>query len=216
MSEAEYLCDRIVLLHEGKVVDQRSLPELLERSGCANLTGTFCPGATLRWAESSRRLEWLWSHARMATRNRRRNRSRTSRNTVHLDGDPVGQTMSLSRLPGSRGDRPREVRVWPTKVNSLEASWLQPQSFRARYLSSKVKFLRPGIHGTGCVLVASPGANSESDPLGTLRLKWRGAGRKRWRPVIWRPRRHSSTPGATSTRSMTCSQTVPYCSRFSK
>lgn len=41
MSEAEYLCDRIVLLHEGQIVDQGSLPELLERSGCANLTDTF-------------------------------------------------------------------------------------------------------------------------------------------------------------------------------
>ncbi len=41
MGEAEYLCDRIVLLHAGRVVDQGTLPELLERSGCANLTDTF-------------------------------------------------------------------------------------------------------------------------------------------------------------------------------
>ncbi len=47
MSEAEYLCDRILLLHEGKVVDQGSLPELLERSGCANLTDTFLKQARI-------------------------------------------------------------------------------------------------------------------------------------------------------------------------
>ncbi len=41
MSEAEYLCDRIVLLHEGRIVDEGTLPELLARSGCANLTDTF-------------------------------------------------------------------------------------------------------------------------------------------------------------------------------
>ena len=41
MGEAEYLCDRIALLHEGRIVDEGTLPELLERSGCANLTDTF-------------------------------------------------------------------------------------------------------------------------------------------------------------------------------
>ncbi len=41
MGEAEYLCDRIVLLHEGRVLDEGSLAELLERSGCANLTDAF-------------------------------------------------------------------------------------------------------------------------------------------------------------------------------
>jgi sodium transport system ATP-binding protein len=41
MSEAEYLCDRIVLLHEGRVVDQGILAELLERSGQRNLTDAF-------------------------------------------------------------------------------------------------------------------------------------------------------------------------------
>jgi sodium transport system ATP-binding protein len=41
MGEAEYLCDRIALLHEGRIVDQGTLPELLERSGCRNLTDTF-------------------------------------------------------------------------------------------------------------------------------------------------------------------------------
>lgn len=41
MSEAEYLCDRIALLHEGRIVDAGTLPELLERSGAANLTDAF-------------------------------------------------------------------------------------------------------------------------------------------------------------------------------
>ena len=41
MSEAEYLCDRIVLLHEGRIVDHGALAELLERSGQANLTDAF-------------------------------------------------------------------------------------------------------------------------------------------------------------------------------
>jgi sodium transport system ATP-binding protein len=41
MSEAEYLCDRIVLLHEGRIVDQGALAELLERSGQRNLTDAF-------------------------------------------------------------------------------------------------------------------------------------------------------------------------------
>jgi predicted DNA binding CopG/RHH family protein len=36
-------------------------------------------------------------------------------NTVHLQGDMVGQTIGLCRLPGSRGDRPRKARVCPTK-----------------------------------------------------------------------------------------------------
>ncbi len=41
MGEAEYLCDRIVLLLGGRVVDQGALPELLERSGRTNLTDAF-------------------------------------------------------------------------------------------------------------------------------------------------------------------------------
>ncbi len=41
MSEAEYLCDRIYLLHEGRIVDHGSLQEILARSGCANLTDAF-------------------------------------------------------------------------------------------------------------------------------------------------------------------------------
>jgi len=41
MGEAEYLCDRIALLHQGRVVDYGRLDELLERSGCTNLTDAF-------------------------------------------------------------------------------------------------------------------------------------------------------------------------------
>ncbi len=41
MGEAEYLCDRIALLHNGRMVDEGTLPELLQRSGRANLTDAF-------------------------------------------------------------------------------------------------------------------------------------------------------------------------------
>ena len=41
MGEAEYLCDRIVLLHAGRVFDAGSLEELLAHTGCANLTDAF-------------------------------------------------------------------------------------------------------------------------------------------------------------------------------
>ena len=41
MSEAEYLCDRILLLHEGRIIDQGTLPELLARAGRDNLTDAF-------------------------------------------------------------------------------------------------------------------------------------------------------------------------------
>jgi sodium transport system ATP-binding protein len=41
MGEAEYLCDRIYLLHEARIVDHGPLPELLARSGQSNLTDTF-------------------------------------------------------------------------------------------------------------------------------------------------------------------------------
>ena len=35
MSEAEYLCDRILLLHEGRIIDEGTLDELLARTGIA-------------------------------------------------------------------------------------------------------------------------------------------------------------------------------------
>jgi sodium transport system ATP-binding protein len=41
MSEAEYLCDRIALLHAGRIVDQGPLPDLLARAGRTNLTDAF-------------------------------------------------------------------------------------------------------------------------------------------------------------------------------
>lgn len=41
MSEAEYLCDRILLLHRGRIVDEGTLDDLLARSGRRNLTDTF-------------------------------------------------------------------------------------------------------------------------------------------------------------------------------
>ncbi len=41
MGEAEYLCDRIVLIHQGRVVDAGPLPDLLARSGRTNLTDAF-------------------------------------------------------------------------------------------------------------------------------------------------------------------------------
>ena len=41
MSEAEYLCDRITLLHEGRAVDTGTLAELLLHTGAKNLTDAF-------------------------------------------------------------------------------------------------------------------------------------------------------------------------------
>ncbi|MBC8001368.1 MAG: heme ABC exporter ATP-binding protein CcmA [Opitutaceae bacterium] len=41
MGEAEYLCDRILLIHEGRITDRGTLAELLTHSGCANLTDAF-------------------------------------------------------------------------------------------------------------------------------------------------------------------------------
>ena len=41
MSEAEYLCDRILLLHCGRIIDEGGLEDLLERSGCRTLTDAF-------------------------------------------------------------------------------------------------------------------------------------------------------------------------------
>jgi sodium transport system ATP-binding protein len=41
MSEAEYLCDRILLMHRGRVIDEGPLDDLLARSGSRNLTDAF-------------------------------------------------------------------------------------------------------------------------------------------------------------------------------
>jgi sodium transport system ATP-binding protein len=41
MSEAEYLCDRVLLMHRGRIIDQGGLEDLLARSGCRNLTDAF-------------------------------------------------------------------------------------------------------------------------------------------------------------------------------
>ena len=41
MGEAEYLCDRILLLHKGEIVGGGTVPGILERTGCANLTDAF-------------------------------------------------------------------------------------------------------------------------------------------------------------------------------
>jgi sodium transport system ATP-binding protein len=41
MGEAEYLCDRILLIHEGRLLDEGTLPELLDRTGCRHLTDAF-------------------------------------------------------------------------------------------------------------------------------------------------------------------------------
>ena len=41
MSEAEYLCDRIALMHAGRIIDEGPLPDLLTRSSQKNLTDAF-------------------------------------------------------------------------------------------------------------------------------------------------------------------------------
>jgi sodium transport system ATP-binding protein len=41
MSEAEELCDRIYLLHEGRITDHGRLTEILTNAGCATLTDAF-------------------------------------------------------------------------------------------------------------------------------------------------------------------------------
>jgi sodium transport system ATP-binding protein len=41
MGEAEYLCDRIALIHRGRIVDSGPLETLLQRSGRENLTDAF-------------------------------------------------------------------------------------------------------------------------------------------------------------------------------
>jgi sodium transport system ATP-binding protein len=48
MGEAEYLCDRILLLHKGEIVGGGTVAGILEQTGCANLTDAFlkCIGET--------------------------------------------------------------------------------------------------------------------------------------------------------------------------
>jgi sodium transport system ATP-binding protein len=41
MSEAEYLCDRVYLMHQSRIADHGTQAELLARSGCRNLTDAF-------------------------------------------------------------------------------------------------------------------------------------------------------------------------------
>lgn len=41
MSEAEYVCDRIAFLHEGCIVLEGTVAQLLDRTGCTNLTDAF-------------------------------------------------------------------------------------------------------------------------------------------------------------------------------
>ena len=48
MSEAEYLCDRIYLLHEGCITSHGTLAEILAQAGCANLTEAFLQHARRR------------------------------------------------------------------------------------------------------------------------------------------------------------------------
>ena len=49
MSEAERLCDRIYLLHEGRIADHGTLKDILARAGCDNLTDAF-----LQYARAAR------------------------------------------------------------------------------------------------------------------------------------------------------------------
>ncbi len=41
MSEAEYLCDRVYLMHDGRIADHGTLAELYAHAGCRNLTDAF-------------------------------------------------------------------------------------------------------------------------------------------------------------------------------
>lgn len=41
MGEAEYLCDRIVMIHEGRKAEEGTQSEIIERSGMSNLTDAF-------------------------------------------------------------------------------------------------------------------------------------------------------------------------------
>jgi sodium transport system ATP-binding protein len=52
MSEAEYLCDRISLIHGGRVIDAGTNAELLERNQAANLTEAFLARIAAVEAES--------------------------------------------------------------------------------------------------------------------------------------------------------------------
>jgi sodium transport system ATP-binding protein len=41
MTEAEFLCDRVVLLHQGRVMDQGPIPDVCERAGARSLADAF-------------------------------------------------------------------------------------------------------------------------------------------------------------------------------
>ena len=41
LGEAEYLCDRVVLLHQGRVLDHGPIPEVCARAGARTLTEAF-------------------------------------------------------------------------------------------------------------------------------------------------------------------------------
>lgn len=53
MSEAEYLCDRIYLLHDGGITHQGTLAEILTRAECANLTDAFLRNAGRKLSNSA-------------------------------------------------------------------------------------------------------------------------------------------------------------------
>jgi sodium transport system ATP-binding protein len=55
MSEAESLCDRLYLLHEGRITDEGTLPEILARAGCASLTEACLHHARQRPASAGSR-----------------------------------------------------------------------------------------------------------------------------------------------------------------
>jgi sodium transport system ATP-binding protein len=57
MGEAEYLCDRIYLLHEGRIIDNGSLAQILQRSGCGNLTDAFLHSTAVSPAPATARAE---------------------------------------------------------------------------------------------------------------------------------------------------------------
>ena len=41
MGEAEYLCDRVLLIHRGRIIDSGSVPEVIARAGVRTLTDAF-------------------------------------------------------------------------------------------------------------------------------------------------------------------------------